>query len=279
MITRLLTGVFLTLLSYSNTHAQIPGDFHFYLLGGATYRTVEWESYNTLVDSYNAGWKDKIASPLSNFYPILGYGIGMGMRMFVFSIEAKNYGYMADVRSFYFNNGDRREMELQMRGWDISIPIVIPVSRLIGLGMDMQMNIENGELHSRMLYPNGTVSYGSDSPMNGIFKFNNYKSMFLGPRLEVGQRVRGQLSLLWAVGSMDSKNVAGIQDLSGEHGGTGNDGPTVYLVSDFNQLNNPDYYNRGIDSQSLVQRQVKGMRIEFNVVVDLYRRKMVIPKS
>lgn len=279
MISRLSIVVFITLASYTSLSAQIPGDFNIYLLGGASYRTVKWESYNNFMNSFNKGWENSLSSPISNFYPMLGYGMGVGVRLFVFSLEAKRYGYVEQTRSFIFNNGDRREMQLQLRGWDVNLPIVIPVSKSLGIGMDMQMNIENGELHSRILYDDGTISYGDDSALNGIFKFNNYKSFFIGPRIEVGQRVRAQLSVLWAVANMDTDKVAGIKDLSYQHGGSGNNDATVYFVSDFNQRNNPDYYHRGVDSQSLVQRQVKGLRVEFSVAVDLYRRKLAIPKE
>lgn len=279
MVTRLSLVVLVSFVTCVNSFAQVPGDFNIYLLGGASYRTVKWDSYNQFMDSYNQGWENSLSSPLKNFYPMLGYGLGVGVRVFIFSIEAKKYGYVEQTQSFSFSNGDRREMELQMRGWDINLPIVIPVSKSIGLGMDMQMNIENGELHSRILYDDGTISYGDDSPLNGIFKFNNYRSFFLGPRIEAGQRVRAQLSVLWAVANMDAGEVAGIQDLSKQHGGSSNGNSTVYLVSDYNQHNNPDFYQRGADSQSLVQRQAKGLRVEFNVAIDLYRRKLAIPKD
>lgn len=260
----------------TKSFAQIPGNFEVYLLGGGSLRTVQWQSMERFADSYNTGWNTSISSPLKKFGPVVGYGAGAGIRLFIFSIELKRYGYFAQSNAFSFRNGDRREMELKLRGWDINVPVVVPISKSVALGVDFQLNIENGELHSRMEYDDGTVSYGSESHLNGIFNFNHCKSLFVGPRLELGNQVRAQLSVMWALGDLNSKDVNGIQDLSSMYGsGRANADNTVYLVSDFNQRDNSDYYHAGIDSESLVQRQVKGLKIEFTIAVDLFKKTLI----
>jgi hypothetical protein len=256
--------------------AQIPGDFKIYLLAGGSFRTVKSESLENLVNSYNEGWSNSLSSPIRKFDPMVGYGAGLGIRLFIFSVELKRYGYFSQTRAFTFRNGDRREMELKLRGWDINIPVVVPISNSVALGVDFQLNVENGELHSRMSYDDGTTSYGNESPMNGIFNFNQCKSLFVGPRLELGTRVRAQLSVMWGLGDLNSKDVAGIQDLSSIYGSSwANGANTVYLVSDFAQRNNSDYYHLGVNSESLVQRHVKGLKVEFTVAVDLFNKTLI----
>lgn len=276
MIRRLPLLLLFSLILMASSSAQIPGDFKVYLLAGGSFRTVKWQSMEDFASSYNDGWKTSVSSPLKAFDPVLGYGAGAGIRLFIFSVELKRYGYFAQTRSFNFRNGDRREMELGLRGWDINIPVVVPVSKSVAFGVDFQLNVENGLLHSRMKYDDGTVSYGNENPQNGIFNFNHCKSLFVGPRLELGDRVRAQLSVMWALGDLNSKDVAGIQDLSSDYGsGWATADNTVYLVSDFSQRNNSEYYHSGIDSESLVQRQVKGLKVEFTLAVDLFKKTLI----
>jgi len=167
-------------------------------------------------------------------------------------------------------------MEFTSKGWDMNIPIIVPVSKMVNVGMDMEINIEKGNLRSRIVYADGTVSYGNESPMNGIFNFNSYWTAFIGPRIEIGKRVRGQLSVMWPLGGAASKDVVGVQDKGSDYGGVWSNGDrTVYLVSDFSQRNNYNYYFIGIDSESLVQRRIKGMKVELTVAVDLFKRTLI----
>ncbi len=276
MIKRAWPVLLASIMAFGSVTGQVPGDFKFYLLGGANYRTIDWESWNKMATSFNTGWQNSLSAPITNFEPMIGYNFGAAIRFLVFSVEVKRYGYGSQTRSFIFKNGDRREMEFDSKGWDMNFPIIVPVSKYVNLGMDMEVNIEKGNLHSRIVYANGTVSYGNESPMNGIFNFNNYWTAFIGPRIEIGKRVRGQLSVMWPLGGAASKDVVGVQDKGSDYGSVWSNGDkTVYLVSDFNQRNNYNYYYVGLDSESLVQRRIKGMKVELTIAVDLFKRTLI----
>lgn len=275
MVKSITVWLFVFLVSFS-VDAQDKGAFKFYLLGGGDYRTFKWESWNTMASSYNTGWQATLASPMEGLDPQFGYSFGAGVRLMVFGVEVKRYGFGSQARSFDFLNGDSRELRTQFEGWDLNFPIVAPVNKYLSIGMDMQMNIEKGTVQSAIIYADGTRSMGMENPQNGIFNFNKYSMLFIGPRIEIGSRVRGQISVMWPLGGDAAKDVVGLKDQGSDYGGIWSNGDkTIYFVTDFAQRNNYNQYFVGVDSDALLLRRIKGMKVEVTVAVDLFKRILI----
>lgn len=265
--------LFLFSILFINAHSQVNEDFKYfriYALGGGNYWEMKWKSWDNFSSSYNLGYGTKLNGTLSAFDPIMGYYGGVGVRLVVFGVEYSIYRAPDQIQTLSFQNGDKMEFQLITKGYNMNFPIVMPVSKRFSIGVDMGLKSLNGELHSRTVYADGTVSYGEDQETNGIFQFNNRWQIFIGPRFEFGKRLRGYLSVTWPM--MDSGDVTGLQDLGSDYGLIwSNQLRTVYLPEHWNNRHNDLFYFVGNEP---LLREFKGMQVQLGLAFDVFKFNM-----
>jgi hypothetical protein len=270
---RKLIFLVLFLVLLAPAHSQVNEDFQFfrvYLLGGGSRWDMKWASWDRFAGSYNNGYNNSLSTQLGNFGPFPGWYAGAGFRLLVFGVEYSIYRSPDQVQSMVFKNGDRMEFQIYSKGYNMAFPIVMPVSKRASIGIDMGIKSLQGELHSRTVYANGTVSYGADQTSNGIFGFNNRWLIMIGPRFEFGKRLRGYVSLTWPM--MNQEDVTGLQDKGADYGGIwSHQAKSVYLPEQWNNRENDQYYFVGYEP---VLRDMKGMQVQFGMAFDIFKFNM-----
>lgn len=133
-----------------------------------TKANLNWVDMNKLVDSYNrvlAGHlKKELNHPAYPLAPAFSLGVGnANVQIFI------NYAPIKIKMDSELNNGERREMRmtnhLQSFQIDMGFPFEVPYK----FGYTVGGSFNRGKLYSRYIYNDGTVSYTSEQPLNGVF--------------------------------------------------------------------------------------------------------------
>lgn len=256
-------------LIFAEKYNSTPG-FGLYLLGGGSYWNSKWESWDKFASTYNQGFGNHLNQTLTPFQPHKGYFFGAGFRFAIFGVEYSRYKYPDQTLAMIFKNGDQQIFQLKTNGYNMNFPIVYPVSKSFALGIDMGVKSMNGELHSHTVYKDGTKSYGPEHTINGIFEFNKRWLIQIGPRIEIGRRIKLFASATWNL--MDSGDVTGLQDLGSDYGDvwTGQL-RTVYLPEEFSNRKNDSYYFVGYGP---LLRVVKGMKADVGLIFNIHNFKI-----
>ncbi len=149
------------------------------------YNLVSFERFQ---NSYNTSKAAIIKSPMGTL-PLNGgwmYGGGVhGLSNYFISF----YVDVATMRqeastSVTLTNGDRREMRIVQKPICTNMDLVFHVSKRVFFGVALGVEQSNSTLFSGYRYNNAFLSYGSDQPLNGIFRSKDNR-MNMGLRLDV----------------------------------------------------------------------------------------------
>lgn len=182
------------LLALSSAQAQGLDRAGIYLL--TTYEpisTVEWSSLNKLFRSYGAEFAQygparevtrtndgetfttlERADP-NSFLPPLSFDkpFSFGAGLLLMSLNAELLFQNLDTSSSAtFEGGFVRTYEIDGSAWRLQLGLLGPVAG-IDVGGFIGMVSSHGELLSYGTYPDGTVSFGDDSQLNGVWELGS----------------------------------------------------------------------------------------------------------
>jgi hypothetical protein len=153
--------------------------------GGVSYdMNVRLKSYELFKTSFNTQFAKHITAPFGELRPVLGYHV----------LLENHFGpvYVSFIQHFNqfetsatFKNGDKQELKVDYHPIDFNLDFMFPLSKRADCGMIFGFTQQNATLYSghRYVY-NNLLSYGEDSPYNGIFTFRNNSLINLGVRFD-----------------------------------------------------------------------------------------------
>ena len=245
----------------------------------AGYKLVSFERFQ---ESYNSYHGIQLSSPMSNLRPTGGwvYGAGIGglSNYFIsFDINVMR-GRQEASTSATFSNGDTRELVIVQKPICTNIDLLMHLSKRVFIGPALGVEQSNSTLYSGYRYSHSFLSYGSDQPLNGIYRSKDNR-MNMGLRLDVAIIRQLRFSL-----RMEYCGVfAGKQDKDADYsntwsdqmyrqsasGGIHNDGDNhFYLPEDVTQANNDNVYFVGLGRT--FAKTYRGWRISSGLVLDLF---------
>lgn len=160
-----------------------------FIEGGINMSSYRLKTFDDMLLNYNQTNASNLLSPLTTLTPGKTKYIGIGA-----FIGVKESGVMEltftkafpqeSMVSATLKNGDRREFKLRYAPVEMNFDFVFNLNRKLLFGPTIGLQIQHAELYSGFRYSNGSLSYGEDQHMNGIFTFRENLGMPLGLRLD-----------------------------------------------------------------------------------------------
>lgn len=250
------------------------------------YSLVSFERFRTSYNEVNGG---RLKSPLGDLRPAGGFTWGGGAHVitqggeFCFSFLR---GSTEATATATYNNGDQREMKIEMKPITMNFDIMGFLSRRVSLGFALGMDVPHTKLYSGYRYAGGPLSYGTDQALNGVFRAKGVPSLTGGLRLDVAivRQLRFTARAEY-VGLFAGKQKGGDgsdyellpwrDELYGysSSGGVHTDGFNhFYLPEDVKAANNDYVYYVGQGSN--FAKMYRGWRINVGLTLDLFTRKV-----
>ncbi len=272
------------------TPAASTGDTRggFHITGGrAFFKDSPVETFERFRTAYNSLNAARLQTPLGDLQPTGGWwygggahGTGQGLAMY-FSFTSGHTGATATAR---LRNGDEREMRVEMTPLNMNFDFLFSIRDRVFIGWALGGDFGKGTLYSGYRYAGDgdRISYGTDQPLNGIYRFRGATAINLGARLDVKivrqlrLTVRGEYLGTFmgkqkgAAGGSDYELLPHRDELYGNStsGGIHIDGFNhFYLVENPQAANNDYVYYVGLGNN--FARTFRGWRIQAGVVLDI----------
>ncbi len=242
------------------------------------YNLVSFERFQ---NSYNTSKAATIKSKMGDL-PLKGgwmYGAGVhGLSNYFISfyVDVATMKQQAST-SVTLTNGDRREMKIEQNPICTNMDLVLHVSKRVFFGVALGVEQSNSTLFSGYRYNNAFLSYGSDQPLNGVFRSKDNR-MNMGMRLDIS--IIRQLRL--TIRGEYCGVLQGKQNKSSDYsnpwsdrmyrnsasGGIHEDGNNhFYLPEDVNNATNDDYVFAGLGET--FAKTYRGWRVTTGLIFDL----------
>lgn len=150
------------------THAQS----FFY---GAFFETSLFNVKSKQMDNYLSGFNSSNQSILTQefggFKPTGAFNWGIELSTMGFNVSAKFNRFSSSTEA-KFNDGSSRLLELTQKSWLIPVGFSFYAGEgalRYNIGMSLGIGIQNNQLSSIKIYPDGTRSLGYDDYLNGIY--------------------------------------------------------------------------------------------------------------
>ena len=181
-----LVATFISLSAWAQNEDTYAGIF---LEGGINISSYKLKTFEDMLVNYNQTNASNLLSPLTSLSPgktkYIGIGAFIGVKesgilemIFTKAIPQES------MVSATLKNGDRREFKLRYAPVEMNFDFIFNVNRKLLFGPTIGLQIQHAKLYSGFRYSNGTLSYGEDQHMNGIFTFRENLGMPLGLRLD-----------------------------------------------------------------------------------------------
>lgn len=261
------------------------GGFH--ITGGRTvFKNYTFESFERFRTAYNEINATRLQTPLGGLTPAGGwwYGAGAhgrqgGMAMY-FSFTGGRTDATATAR---LRNGDEREMRVEMTPITMNFDFLFSIRDRVFFGWALGGDFGKATLYSGYRYAgDDRISYGTDQPLNGIYRFRGNNTINLGGRVDVKivpqvrLTVRGEYVGTFMGKQKGAAGTSGYELLphrdelygNSSSGGVHIDGFNhFYLVESPAAANNDYVYYVGQGNN--FAKTFRGWRIQAGVVIDI----------
>ena len=242
------------------------------------YKLVSFERFQ---ESYNSSHSGNLISPMSNLRPTGGwvYGLGLGgLSNYFISFDINvTRGRQDASASATFSNGDTRELILVQKPVCTNIDLLMHLSKRVFIGAALGVEQANSTLYSGYRYSHSFLSYGTDQPLNGIYRSKDNR-INMGLRMDVTiiRQLRFSLRAEYCgvFGGRQDKDADYANPWKDQmynqsaSGGIHNDGNNhFYLPEDVTHANDDNVYFVGLGQT--FAKTYRGWRISTGLVLDI----------